>query len=210
MKSLLPRFYFSFRSPYAWIAARQIEESFQLSPECLDYVPVWEPDPQTMALLTDLGGEFLYVPMSKHKRLYILQDVKRITAQLGYQMRWPVDKSPHWEVPHLTYLYACQQGKGKLFFKRIYELRWQHGEDICAKETIGHLAADIGLDPDRLLAAIDHPDIRKTGAKMLYKAYRDSVFGFPFFVSRDGRHKFWGTDRLKDFMAFSQLSINSS
>lgn len=201
MKSLLPRFYFSFRSPYAWIAARQIEESSQISPAGLDYVPVWEPDSKTMHLLTDLGGDFLYVPMSKHKRLYILQDVKRIAAKLGYQMQWPIDQSPHWEVPHLTYLEACRQGKGPLFFKKVYELRWQHGEDICATETIRHLAADIGLDADRLLAAIDHPDIRQAGAEMLYKAYRDSVFGFPFFVSRDGRHKYWGADRLTDFMA---------
>lgn len=195
-----PRFYFSFRSPYAWIASRRIEEHDQLDSDALEYIPIWEPDAQTMESLTALGGDFLYARMSKAKRLYILQDIKRLTTQLGYAMTWPIDRSPHWEIPHLAYLLARSYGKGEIFLKRLYQLRWQQGENICDTDLMGRLALDMNLDPEEFSSILTNVDIRKLGVEMLYNAYKEGVFGFPFFVSRNGRHKFWGTDRLDYFI----------
>lgn len=193
------RFYFAFRSPYAWIGARLLEEYCNPVESGIEYRPFWEPDRQTLALLEARGGEFIYTPMSRQKHLYILQDIKRLTTRLGYAMQWPVDpEHAWWDLPHLAYLVAQRHGKGHQFFWAVYRARWEEGRDICAVATIRDLATVVGLDPDLLAVAPDDPAIRQEGAEALYQCYRDGVFGIPFFI--DGRDKFWGVDRFVDFI----------
>src|SRR5262245_62169356 len=91
-----PRFYFSFRSPYSWMAARLLEERLDPRPYGIEYIPFWEPDEHTLSLLRSRGSDFLYTPMSRQKHLYILQDIKRIATGLGYSMAWPRDRGNLW------------------------------------------------------------------------------------------------------------------
>lgn len=202
MKPRVRRFYFAFRSPYAWIGARLLEEYIDPADYHIEYRPFWEPDADTLALLTNRGGEFIYTPMSRQKHLYILQDIKRLTTRLGYTMQWPIDpEGAWWDLPHLSHIavgrYAPAQQQQ--WFWALYRARWEEGRDICSVETIRELATENGLEPDLLAAAPDNPDIRQQGAEALYQCYRDGVFGIPFFI--DGRNKFWGVDRFVDFAA---------
>ncbi|RAM48965.1 MAG: hypothetical protein C6Y22_24930 [Hapalosiphonaceae cyanobacterium JJU2] len=197
MKLAHPRFYFSFRSPYSWIGARLLEEEYNPKRSGIEYIPFWEPDKLSLELLTTKGGKFLYTPMSREKHFYILQDIKRITSKLGYSMSWPIDSQPWWEMPHLAYLAARRQGKQHEFFWAVYQARWERGENICSVETIRNVAVEVGLPPDQIAAAPYDASIREEGAEMLYKVYRDGVFGVPFFIV--GHEKFWGIDRLDDF-----------
>jgi 2-hydroxychromene-2-carboxylate isomerase len=194
-----PRFYFAFRSPYAWMTARMLEERFPAAHEGIDYVPFWEPDERTLALLRARDGEVIYTPMSRAKHLYILQDVKRLAAKSGYAMRWPVDVNPWWELPHLAYLRARRVGAGRSFFWAVYRARWERGEDVCRRETIERIAREVGLDPDALVGATEEADVRAEGVEALLRADRDGVFGVPFFCL--GHEKFWGLDRFEDFAA---------
>jgi 2-hydroxychromene-2-carboxylate isomerase len=210
VKRKCPRFYFSFRSPYSWIGARLLEEKVETNCYGIDYIPSWEPDEQTSTLLEERGGEILYTSMSKQKHLYILQDIKRLTSKLGYKMAWPIDRNPWWDLPHLAYLAAQQYGKGHSFFWAVYRTRWEEGQDICSVHTIRRLAEEVGLAPDAIIGAVEEPIIRQMGAELLYQAYKDGVFGFPFFISSNSREKFWGIDRLEDFISSlqeKQLSI---
>ncbi len=193
------RFYFSFRSPYSWIAARLVAE--RLGPQAgrLRHIPYWEGDGVTRELLRQRGAEILYAPMTRQKHLYILQDVKRLTRHLGYAHVWPLDQDPWWERPHLAYLAARRRGKGAEFLEAAYRARWEEGRDICAADTLRALAEEVGLEPDALAAAPDDPDLRREGVDGLLEAYREGVFGIPFFAS--GFEKFWGVDRLAAFLA---------
>ena len=195
-----PRFYFSFRSPYSWIAARILEEKNARELYGIEYIPTWEPDPQILTLLKAKNGSILYTPMSKVKHLYILYDIKRLTSKLGYKLAWPVDKNPCWDLPNLAYLAANNYGKGHTFFWAIYRARWEEGKNICSIDNIRCLSEKVGLNPEEIIEAINDPVIRQTGVELLYKAYRDRVFGFPFFVSNNG-DRFWGTERLEDFIS---------
>ncbi|MCC5603255.1 2-hydroxychromene-2-carboxylate isomerase [Nostoc favosum] len=197
MKTSSPRFYFCFRSPYSWVGARLLEECFDSKQYGIEYIPFWEPDKQTLILLKAKGGEFLYTPMSRHRHLYILQDIKRLTTKLGYKITWPVDRNPWWDLPHLAYLAARRYGKGSSFFWAVYQARWEKGENICSIDTISRIAQEVGLDPELIAQAPHDPTIRQEGVEALYKAYRDSVFGIPFFIN--GNEKFWGSDRFEDF-----------
>jgi 2-hydroxychromene-2-carboxylate isomerase len=198
-KHHVARFYFAFRSPYSWIASRLLEERWPDTLGQLELVPFWEPDAHTLELLHHLGGDSPYIPMSKAKHLYILQDVKRLTARLGYQMAWPIDKDPWWDLPHLAYLVARKQGRGRAFLRAAYRARWEDGADICTAAAIRRLAVEVGLEADELAEAPQIPEIRAEGAQALYRADRENVFGVPFFTY--GYKKFWGVDRLEDFVA---------
>jgi 2-hydroxychromene-2-carboxylate isomerase len=199
MKTRQPRFYFAFRSPYAWMTARLLEARFPSAHEQLDYIPFWEPDAITLDLLRAQGGDIIYTAMSRAKHFYILQDVKRLTAKFGLAMTWPVDVEPWWDLPHLAYLKARRLGKGRAFFWATYAARWERGAAIYLKDTIHDIAIEIGLDPGELLTATDDAEIRAEGAQALLRAHEDGVFGVPFFAV--GYEKFWGVDRFEEFAA---------
>lgn len=192
-----PRFYFSLRSPYSWLAYRDLLDRHAALAGRLEWIPFWEPDGHSLRLLAEAGGRFLYTPMSKAKHLYALQDVRRLAAERGLRPAWPVDREPWWEVPHLAYLVARRHGRGPEFIAGAYRARWEEGRDICDPRTIAGLAGELGLDEGELTGAVDDPRIREEGVRALLRIHRDGVFGVPFFVNRFD--KYWGVDRLQAF-----------
>ena len=199
MRKGATKYYFSFRSPYSWIAAHRLRERLDTWETSIYRIPFWEPDPITLGLLKDRGGEIIYQPMSRAKHLYILQDIKRLTGKLGYNIAWPIDKeNAWWDLPHLAYLSACRKGKGEEFFWAVSRYRWELGKNICSEMVIAEIAGEIGLDPTATVNAPEDDQLRAEGAEALYQCYRDDVFGVPFFMN--GYQKFWGVDRVDDFI----------
>ncbi|MEU5993614.1 DsbA family protein [Spirillospora sp. NPDC047418] len=194
-----PRFYFNLRSPYSWLAYRDLLGRYADLAARVEWAPFWEPDEPSLKLLAEAGGEFPYTPMSRAKHLYILQDVRRLAAERGLAIGWPVDREPWWEVPHLAHLVARRRGRGAEFVAAAYRARWEEGRDICDPATVARIGDGLGLDPAELTGAVDDPDVRAEGARALLEIYEDGVFGVPFFVN--GFEKFWGVDRLAAFAA---------
>ncbi len=197
-KPAKPKLYFSLRSPFSWMALRRLEERFPQAPEVIEYIPYWDPDQQTELALKEQGATFHYTQMSKAKHLYILQDTKRLTQRFGYRMTWPIDIDPWWEVPHLGWLAARRTGQERRLYAALTAARWERGENICERDVLRRVAEEAGLDPEPIVAAVDDPDIRAEGTAALVQAYEDDVFGIPYF--KLGRHRFWGLDRLEDFL----------
>ncbi|MFE0106749.1 2-hydroxychromene-2-carboxylate isomerase [Streptomyces sp. NPDC059009] len=193
-----PRWYFSFRSPYSWMAYRDLVDRYPDVAAHIDWLPFWEPDDAALDELDRSNIKLPYVPMSKEKHLYILQDVRRLVRARGLEMVWPVDPAPRWEVPHLAYLAAQQLGAGPEFIRATYRARWEHGEDISEPSTMAKIGAEVGIDPDAVAGAHADPGIREKGLKILNSLHRDGVFGVPFFIV--GFDKYWGIDRLPGFV----------
>jgi 2-hydroxychromene-2-carboxylate isomerase len=197
---VIARFYFSLRSPYSWLAWHDLLTGHPQLLERIDLRPFWEPDELSEKLLAEAGGRFLYTPMTKEKHLYILHDVRRLAAERGLSVVWPVDEvQPCWEVPHLAYLAAERRGVGPAFISAAYRTRWQQGRNICDPEVIGSLASELGMDPAQLSTAVDESSLRSAGAGRLLDLYVDSVFGVPYF--RHGYQRYWGLDRFPLFVA---------
>lgn len=189
-----PRLYFSFRSPFSWLTIRQLSK---LAPDELDeleLIPFWDPDEETSVRLEQRGARFHYQQMSKAKHLYILGDTRRITQRLGVNMCWPVDRDPHWEIPHLAWLQAQRDGQDRVLYQALVEARWGRGEDICDEDALRRLADDAGLDGAALASAHRDEEIRAESVECLVRAYHDDIFGIPYIL--DGRHRFWGLDRV--------------
>jgi 2-hydroxychromene-2-carboxylate isomerase len=193
-----PRFYFSFRSPYSWLAYHDLTSQHPELVGALDWRPFWEPDALSERLLKERGGRFIYTPMSKEKHLYMLWDIRRLTQRRGLSMTWPVDRDPCWEVAHLAYLAAVDAGYSMAFIERVYRARWQEGHDISDRATIAMLAEEVGVPGERAAQAADLDEMRRRGVEALLAIDRDNVFGVPFFIHRS--QKFWGVDRLRDFL----------
>ncbi|MFE3546964.1 2-hydroxychromene-2-carboxylate isomerase [Nocardia sp. NPDC059177] len=194
-----PRLYFSFRSPYTWLAAHRLIGKVPAAFDLIDFIPSWEPDDDLADQLEQAGGAVPYQPMSKAKHLYILQDTKRIASSLGLTMRWPVDIDPWWELPHLAWLAADRDGRGAEMFWAIANARWLRGENICDPEVITRCAVEASVDPEFVVAAARDSAIRAEGVRLLAQADDDDVFGFPYF--RAGWLRFWGYDRVDDFVS---------
>jgi 2-hydroxychromene-2-carboxylate isomerase len=194
-----PRFYFSFRSPYSWLAYRDLMSEYPDVAERLAWLPFWEPDELSTRMLAEAGGSFAYVDMSRAKSRYILQDVRRLVTRRRLSLTWPVDRKPWWEVAHLAYLVARRHGAAPRFIARVYRARWEEGHDISDRNTIAAIGAEVGLPRDELHGAVDDPGVRQEGLAALLSIYTDDVFGVPYFMN--GRERYWGVDRLADFVA---------
>ncbi|MEW2579233.1 2-hydroxychromene-2-carboxylate isomerase [Streptomyces syringium] len=193
-----PRWYFSLRSPYSWLAFRDLTERYPDVADVIEWRPYWEPDEVSNRLLAEEGVQLPYVPMSKEKHFYILQDVKRLSAERGLQVAWPIDKNPNWAISHLGYLVAQDEGRGRDYIAAVSRARWELGHDIADRKVIAAVAEELGLDPDRVANAVDDERLRARGLDILREMERDGVFGVPFFIHR--RDKFWGIDRLPAFV----------
>jgi 2-hydroxychromene-2-carboxylate isomerase len=179
-----PKLYFSFRSPYSWMAIERIRRSMPELFGRVTMMPYWDPDPVTEQAVRDRGAEFCYQHMSKAKHLYVLADTKRLAAGLGLPMAWPVDREPWWEVPHLGWIAARRAGLAELCYDGA---------------TFTQVTCDAGLDGQQLAAAVDDDDIRAEGTRALVTAYEDDIFGVPY--GYIGRQRFWGIDRMSLFLA---------
>ncbi|MFF8827749.1 2-hydroxychromene-2-carboxylate isomerase [Streptomyces sp. NPDC015131] len=198
-KNTTPRFYFSLRSPYSWLAYQELTDRHSDLVDVLDWVPFFEPDAESARLLAEQGGDFPYSEMSREKNRYVLQDVGRLTKARGITVTWPVDRHPVWEVPHLGYLAAAREGRGHDYIAACYRARFGEGRDICDRATIAGIGTELGLDSRRLADASDDPALRAEGVRALLGVCRDGAFGVPFLVH--GYTRFWGLDRLGDFVA---------
>jgi 2-hydroxychromene-2-carboxylate isomerase len=193
-----PKLYFSLRSPYSWLAIRKLRETVPDLEGSFDLIPYWDPDAITSAALQARGGEFHYVQMSRAKHLYMLADTKRLAAKQDWKMAWPIDVDSWWELPHLAWLHARHEGRTWQFYDALMQARWGRADNICEEPTVRAAAEEAGLDPDRAVAAADDPAIRDEAVGCLYQAYLDDIFGIPYL--KWGRHRFWGLDRVDDFL----------
>lgn len=179
------RFYFSFRSPYAWIAAERIEAELGDLGASIERIPIFPTpelfpnDPSTMP----------------DKIAYMAQDVPRLARERGLQVRFPSATDTDWALPHAAFLGAEPRGAGQRFMVEVFRKRFCEGLDVGEEAVVADAARRAGLDPEAILAAGRSDDLRaEVSAGWRRAAERDRIFGVPSFVYA-GR-LYWGQDRM--------------
>jgi 2-hydroxychromene-2-carboxylate isomerase len=80
------------------------------------------------------------------------------------------------------------------YHRAVFDAAWGNQQDLGDDAVFQRLLVGAGIDPQRLLPAIDEEDTKTALRRTTDEAVERGVFGAPtFFV---GQEMFWGNDRL--------------
>ncbi|HEU0031136.1 MAG TPA: DsbA family protein [Kofleriaceae bacterium] len=181
-KDLTCELWFSFRSPYSYLALEQIEDI--LAPY---HVPlVLRP----VAPMVARG-----LPVPPVKRMYIVRDAKREADRLGIPFGELCDPLGT-GVDHCLAVahWANQRGAGLAFAKSAMRGIWAEARDVAEYVDLRHVVERAGLPWDEARAAIDTPDGAKAAQANAADLAVIGLWGVPSI--RCGDLVAWGQDRL--------------
>lgn len=184
-KPLQCEMWFSFRSPYSYLALEQIEDV--LAPYDIPLVLRPIPPMVTRGL-----------PVPQVKRMYIVRDAKREADRLGISFGELCDPLGQGVDNCLAIVHwAIKQGKGIAFAKSAMRGIWSEARDVAAYVDLREIVERAELPWDEARAAL-HPD-RIAEAMKQANAYAADLaviglWGVPSF--RVGDFVAWGNDRL--------------
>ncbi|HEY2736528.1 MAG TPA: DsbA family protein [Polyangiales bacterium] len=182
------RFYFSFRSPYSWLAFPRIELAIERTGLALEYIPIFPPP--------NFPNDPARVPT---KAAYIRHDLERLARAYGLAFKMPQELDCEWARPHAAFLHAHDRGCGPAFARAMFAARFSRGEAIDDDAVIARCAEQVGLEALPLLAAQDDVALQERVVHgMIRGVQEDGLFGVPLLVHRGER--FWGNDRIEWFL----------
>lgn len=179
------RFYFSFRSPYSWLALERTQLAAAGAGLQVEYLPVFPP--------ADFPNDPSKLPA---KASYILHDVARLARAYGLPFKMPAALDCDWVRPHAAFVYAQDRACGPAFAKAVFAARFERGEPIGEDGVMARCAQASGLDAAELIASQADPKLQeRVVLGMIRGAQEDGLFGVPLLVL--GGERFWGNDRIE-------------
>lgn len=174
-------FFFSFRSPYSYLAIDSVAAVAERHGLELDIRPVL---PMVM--------RGLKVPRAK--RLYIVRDTKREADRQGIPFGLAADPLGGGVERCLAlYPYFAERDQGLAFLRAVGQAIWAEGQPVREAPVMRQVLSDAGLDPN----PVDRipPDAAPAYAEANRQALTDlGLWGVPSF--RAGDLAVWGQDRL--------------
>src|SRR5262245_29533855 len=173
-------FVFSFRSPYARLAATCVLPRLPRGS-----VVRWRP-------FFPLPTFTNFPPVIEAKFKYLIRDVTRLSKHYGLRLEWPPLGDPDWAIPHVAFLAADELGRGPEFGLEIFEARFGRGQNVAEARVLQAAAEAVGLDPRPILSASTDATRRDALAAEVQRAYdEDGIFGVPTLILPRGT-RFWG------------------
>lgn len=181
------RFYFSFRSPYAWLAAESLSDELGGLPVDISVIPVFP-------TAENFPNDPSRLP---NKIRHLVKDVARLAAERGLRVRFPQRTDPvDWALSHAAFLGAQRLGGGTAFMLEAFRARFVRGANLGDAAIVSDAAERAGLDAPAVIAAAHDDDLRTEAAGNFDRAIeRDRIFGVPTFIYRGDI--FWGHDRMR-------------
>ena len=199
-------FYFSFRSPYSYLAVSQVRalatgHALDITLRVVRPLAVRTPD--------------FFKSVNPMWPPYLFRDVTRIAERLGLPFRWPrpdpvvqdfASGTIAADQPHIGRLsrmgvLAAEQGAGLAYVEAVAHLIWSGDVDGWDQgDHLAHAAVAAGLDPVALEAQAAAETDRLDAALVTNEADQAAAghWGVPLFVYRG--EPFFGQDRLPDLL----------
>jgi 2-hydroxychromene-2-carboxylate isomerase len=176
-------FWFSFRSPYTWIAfprVRHLAQHYGVELRLRYILPM---------IMRGL-------PVPGIKSRYITFDTKREAEQVGLPFGVIVDPVGKGVERSLAVLHrAIPLGLGGVFAENILKGSWAHGVDLTTEAGLKGIALDSGL-PDGLVdEALADESWRQPAEANRQALFEAGLWGAPSYRV-NGRPAHWGQDRL--------------
>ncbi len=175
-------FFFSFRSPYSYLAIGRVYALAQRTGLTVRLRPV---------LPMVLRG----LRVSRAKRLYIVADAAREARRLRLPFGRIADPLPAAESLLAVAMTAIERGSERRFIEAAARAAWAEGRDLGVRRWLNAAAAEAGLDPDQVSAALAGRDAALArAARNRDDLHAEGLWGVPSF--RTGQIAVWGQDRL--------------
>jgi len=182
-------FYFDFSSPFAYLAATQIEEIAARKGAKVLYRPFL-----LGALFKAIGTPnvpLFAMPEAKRK-LYEL-DLFRWADHWGVPLRF-ASRFPMNTVKPLRMVLAAEEACVPRLVEGIYRAYWALDRDISEDDELVRIANDVGLDGAGLVRMTQDEGLKQKLKDVTDEAVKRGVCGAPCFLVSD--LLFWGQDRL--------------
>jgi 2-hydroxychromene-2-carboxylate isomerase len=185
-----PVFYYDTNSPYAYLAASRIDE---LLPDA-----EWHPIALGI-VLRQLGR----TPWSLGpERDAGMAEIERRAAERGlppvrWAEGWPVDS--YSLAPLRALEFADERGAQRELARALYRRMFEQGASLAELDNVLGAAADAGLDPEEVRAALEDDGVKARLREHTDEAMAQGVIGVPTVVVNGA--VFWGDDRLEDAAA---------
>ncbi|HZH28566.1 MAG TPA: 2-hydroxychromene-2-carboxylate isomerase [Azospirillaceae bacterium] len=182
-------FYFDFSSPYAYLAAEQIEDIAARYGRTV----VWRP--VLLGVVFKITG-MQPGPVIPMRGAYMLRDAPRFARLLGLPFRIPSTFPVASTVPSRAayWVEAQDPGRSGPLCRALLRGYFVDDRDPTTPEALAKAADEVGLDGQALLAGTQDQAVKDRLRAETDGAIARGVFGSPFtFVDGEG---FWGADRL--------------
>ena len=186
MNNRIVDFYFTYLSPYAFLANSRIKKALEPLEVTLHYQPVAHTGTSDGPVFNETRYEHI-----------VEEDVPRFAKQYGLDF---IPKPPLTEsyTASMGFLYAQEKGLGEEFNELVFESRWSQGQDISQLDVLADSAEQVGLDRNDFLTAIKNPKYKERLLEIRQQAADVGVFGAPTFIYEGKR--FWGNDRIESLI----------
>ena len=182
-------FYFDFYSPYGYLASLRIDEiAARVGREV-----VWRPFLLGPAFSATGHRPLLDTPLMGE---YVARDFARSARLQGAAFQLPEEFPKAALAPSRAYYWLVDQQPetARALAKAVYLATFAEGRDGTRPELVAELAQPLGVDAEKLLAAIASPAVKQRLKTETEAALQRGVFGSPFILVGD--EPFWGNDRL--------------
>lgn len=186
MTATTVEFYFDPVSPYAWLAAEQLDRIMEADGQIACR-------PILLAALLNANGTKgpAEVPA---KRAYTFRDVMRQAKRLNLPFRGP-PSHPFNPLAALRAIQAVEDDTQRLKLTRhLLAAVWNEGADVSEPNGLRTALAGGGFDADALCTAAATSEVKLRLRETTQKAINVGVFGVPTF--RLNGELFWGADRV--------------
>lgn len=174
-------FYFSFRSPYSYLAAEYVLKNHQQWPVPVTVKPVL---PMVMRGL----------PVPRAKRLYIVRDVKRCATQDGYPFGHIADPVGAGTERAITVFSLCKSTEQQLrFLAAAGRAAFAENKDLATDEGLLHATRTAGLDDAAVLAKLNQGIELSLAERNREDLRQAGLWGVPSW--KVGNFSSWGYDR---------------
>ncbi len=186
-------FFYDCSSPWTYLGFDSIEK---LSAE-LEIAVEWRP--VLVGAVFNAVNPGLYAQRENPvpaKWSYMQKDLQDWARLQGLDIRFPPSVFP---VNSANAMRACivadRHGLAVPFSRRVFQAYWSEDRDISSSDELRAIAADVGLDPDALLAAAGSEELRAALRRNTEELIGRGGFGSPT-VFLDGGDMYFGNDRI--------------